>query len=301
MLIALTGSSGLIGSALISAFTAQGHTCVRLVRSNTPSTSTDVQWNPESEERLNDHRLEDLDVVIHLAGENIAGRWTKDKKAKILQSRVRGTSNLSRSLANLGKRPKLFLSASAIGYYGDTGDHEIDESAGPGQGFLPSVCVAWEAATEAAVQAGIRVVNMRIGVVLSPSGGLLQKILPIFRRGVGGKLGGGHQYMSWITLEDIVKAVGFLIENESIQGPVNLCSPVPTTNLEFTNALGRALSRPTIFPVPYWAAKLALGQMADETAFLSSRVLPSILLKNSYTFQESDLQDALSEILARQA
>ena len=299
MRIAITGSSGLIGSAFVSSFTAQGHSCIRLVRSSAPSPLTHIPWNPESEELIDDHRLEGIDVVVHLAGENIAGRWTAGKKARILRSRVRGTTTLSRSLANLKKRPKLFLSASAIGYYGDTGDQEIDESAGPGQGFLPSVCVEWETATEAAKQAGIRVVIMRIGVVLSPSGGVLQKILPIFRKGLGGRLGDGQQYMSWIPLEDIVKMIGFLIEHETIQGPVNLCSPTPRTNLEFTNALGRALSRPTNFPVPHWAAKLALGQMADETAFLSSRVLPSILLKNGYPFEPLDLQAVLSNILAQ--
>jgi uncharacterized protein len=235
--------------------------------------------------------------VIHLAGESVVGRWTSGKKAKIHDSRVIGTRNLAQSLAQAKDRPRVLMSASAVGYYGDRADELLREENNSGTGFLAEVCREWEAANQPAAQAGIRAVQIRIGVVLSPSGGALQKMLPPFRMGVGGNIGSGRQWMSWIHVHDLVGAIHHILKNDLLQGPVNMVAPKPVTNAEFTKTLGSVLSRPTVFPVPAFAAKLAFGQMAEEVLLAGQRVEPAKLIASGYPFQYSDLRKALEAVL----
>jgi uncharacterized protein (TIGR01777 family) len=233
-----------------------------------------------------------------LAGENISeGRWTDSKKQRIRESRTRGTETIARALAGMPQPPRVLVSASAIGYYGDRGATVCDEATSPGKGFLPEVCVAWEAAAAPAAQAGIRVVHPRIGVVLANEGGALQKMLPPFRMGVGGRLGSGQQYFSWITLDDLVRALVFSIEQETVRGPVNATAPAPVTNNEFTKALGRVLSRPTFFPVPAIMARLAFGEMADALLLASTRVVPAALENHGFQFAQREIEPALRSLL----
>ena len=236
--------------------------------------------------------------MIHLAGESIAeGRWTDEKKQRIRESRVKGTKLLSDALANLSRPPKTLIAASAIGFYGNRGDEILRETSAPGQGFLPEVCIAWEKATELAMEKGIRVVNTRFGIILSKEGGALAKMLPPFRMGVGGRIGSGRQWMSWIALNDVVEGLNYVLTNESLSGPVNFVAPKPVTNAEFTKTLGRVLSRPTFFPVPAFAARLALGEMADALLLSSQRVEPVRLNDANYSFRFSELQEALSHLM----
>ncbi|MEO6878628.1 MAG: TIGR01777 family oxidoreductase, partial [Gemmatimonadaceae bacterium] len=260
MVIAISGSSGLIGSALVRALESHGHEIRPIVR-RAPRTPLEISWNPE-QGTIDAARLNGADAVIHLAGENIAQRWTHDVKRRIRDSRVHGTTLIAQTLASLDPMPRVLVSGSAIGIYGDRGDETLDESSAPGTGFLADVCREWETATAAAASAGIRVVTVRTGLVLSHSGGALAKLLPLFRLGLGGKLGTGQQWMSWIALADYVEAIGLFLRNDQLAGPFNLVAPNPVTNAEFTRVLGRVLGRPEFMSVPRFALQLAMGEMA---------------------------------------
>jgi uncharacterized protein len=298
MKILVTGSHGVIGQALIEAHQGRGDRVVRLVRGPSHPSSPDPAWDPAAG-RIDENRLEGFDAVVHLAGESlVAGRWTPARKARIRDSRVNGTRLLAGALGRLSRPPRVLVSASAIGYYGDRGDEIVREESPPGTGFLADVCRQWEAATEPARRAGIRVVHLRTGLVLSSAGGLLPRIVPVFRLGLGGRLGSGRQYMSWVAIEDVAGAVVHLLAREEVSGPVNLVAPHPVTNREFTAALGRVLSRPTPFPVPALALKLALGEMAGEIV-ASIRAEPARLMESGYAFQYPALHEALRARLGR--
>lgn len=295
MQIAITGSTGLIGKALVRALRDEGLTVIRLVRR--PAAADDeVRWDPFGEVAAG--ALEGVDAVVHLAGAGVGDhRWTETYKRQIHDSRVEGTRTLARALARLDRRPAVFVSGSAVGYYGDTGDVAVDESAPPGEGFLAGLCRDWEEAAGPAVDAGIRVVHPRTGLVLAREGGLLAKMLPLFRLGLGGRLGGGEQWMSWISLTDQVAALCHLIYG-GLEGPVNLTAPEPVTNAEFTAAVGRALRRPAPFAVPASLLRLALGQFADEGALVSQRIIPGRLAEAGFTFRHPDLDTALGTLLS---
>ena len=296
MNILISGATGLIGSALKSALTDRGDQVFSLTR----STSYGINWSPD-EGQLDLSSLPDIDVVIHLAGANIAAkRWTSAQKARIRDSRIQGTSLLANKLPQLPHPPQLLISASAIGYYGHRGDEILTEESEPGTGFLSEVSLAWEQAATPATDAGIRTVYPRIAIVLSPQGGPLGKMFLPFKLGVGGVVGSGNQYMSWITLDDLVALFLFFIDNETITGPINTVGPNPVTNREFTKALGRVLSRPTICPLPAFAVKLALGEMADALLLSSTRVISSRLTNTSFVFTYPDLEPALSYLLNHQ-
>lgn len=294
--ILVSGSSGLVGRALVPALKANGYEVTRLVHGTTAGPKL-VAWNPAHP--LAPDSVSGFDVVVHLAGESIVGRWTKEKKRRIRESRITGTRNLSEALAKADQRPRLLISASAIGYYGDRGDEVLREESPSGNGFLSEVCLGWESATVPATQVGIRTAQLRIGVVLSASGGALAKMLTPFRLGAGGNIGNGRQWWSWIALDDLVGIILHILNTESLQGPVNAVSPNPVTNAEFTKTMGSVLSRPTIFPLPAFAARLALGQMADELILASQRVEPRRLLASGYVFQHPDLRPALRTILPK--
>ncbi|HEY6661206.1 MAG TPA: TIGR01777 family oxidoreductase [Pyrinomonadaceae bacterium] len=296
MKILISGSHGLVGKALIKSLTDDGHEVIRLVRGS--ASAQEIEWHP-NQGRIDPEHLEGFDVVVHLAGENIAsGRWTGEKKRAIRESRVKGTSLLSESLARLSRPPSLFLSASAIGYYGDRGDELLTEKSAPGDGFLPSVCVEWENATKPAVEKGIRTVHTRFGIILDRNEGALAKMLPPFKMGIGGKIGNGKQWMSWITLDDVVRGLKFLITDTSTRVPVNFVAPTPVTNTEFTKVLGRVLSRPTLFPVPAFGVRLAFGEMADALLLSSQKVEPSVLEDRGFSFNWPTLEPALKHLLA---
>ena len=297
MKILVSGAHGLVGKALVKSLTKDGHEIVSLVRRESVVAKTEIEWHP-NRGQIDTQQLEGFDVVIHLAGESIAsGRWTEDKKLRIRESRVKGTTLLSESLARLSRPPATFISASAIGYYGNRGDELLTEQSATGKGFLSEVCVAWEKATGAAEAKGIRTVHTRFGIILDTDGGALEKMATPFRMGVGGKLGDGKQWMSWIALDDVVRGLRFLIDNQTVRGPVNFTAPNPVTNAEFTKTLGSVLSRPTIFPVPAFAARLAFGEMADALLLSSARVEPSRLQDEGFKFEYSDLLLALQAIL----
>ena len=298
MKILISGASGLIGSALTGKLTDAGHEVTRLVRSSAVAEHREIAWDPAGA-RLDAAALGGFGAVVHLAGESIAqGRWTNAKKERIRSSRVLGTQLLVQTLARLSRPPQVLVSASAIGYYGDRGDEELDEGSPPGSGFLPDVCRQWEAAAEPAREAGIRVVHPRIGLVLSVSGGALAKMLPVFRLGLGGPIGSGRQYVSWITLDDLVGTICHVIATDSLSGPVNAVAPAPTTNREFARALGRALRRPARLPAPALALRAMLGQMADELLLASTRVIPRRLMDSGFAFGDPDLEGAFRRLLA---
>jgi uncharacterized protein (TIGR01777 family) len=294
--ILVSGSSGLIGTALLPALQSSGYEVVCLVRGAT-SAKRRIAWNPA--QPLAPASVSGFDAVVHLAGESIVGRWTQPKKRRILESRVQGTRNLAEALAAAPQRPQLLISASAIGYYGDRGEERLREDSASGDGFLPTVCREWEAAVEPAAKAGIRTVQMRFGLVLSSSGGALQKMLLPFRMGVGGNVGNGRQWMSWVDIGDLVGAVQHVIRTDALRGPVNVVAPNPVRNAEFTKTLASVLSRPAIFPMPAFAARLVFGQMGDELLLASQRVEPAKLVASGYAFQQPDLQHALSAILKK--
>lgn len=295
MKVAITGASGLVGTELTKQLTKNGHEVVAITRGS--GGDGKIQWNP-SEGQLDAASLEGFDAVVHLAGENIAkGRWNVAKKQRILESRTKSTGLLSRTLAGLNEKPKVLVSASAIGFYGDQRPESVDESAGRGTGFLADVCDDWEKATKAAVDAEIRTVNLRIGVVLSKQGGALQAMLFPFKMGGGGIVGSGQQVWSWVSIHDVVGAIQHAIQDESIRGPVNATSPNASTNKEFTKALGHVLGRPTIIPMPAFLAKILLGEMAEALLLSSSRVLPKKLLDTGYQFQHEDLEATLRALL----
>lgn len=298
MHVAVSGSRGLIGSALVAFLAAGGHRVSRLVRGVAPGADC-IRWDPATGVR-DLALLEGLDGVVHLAGENIAaGRWTPSRKAEIHRSRVEGSRRLCESVARLAKPPKVLVCASAIGIYGDRGEEVLTEGSRPGNDFLAEVCRAWEAATEAASRAGMRVVNLRMGVVLSPAGGALRKMLLPFTLGAGGRIGSGRQFMSWISLDDAVGAIHHALITESLAGPVNAVAPSPVTNAEFTRTLARVLRRPAIAPLPVFAARLAFGEMADALLLASQRVLPDRLQATGYGFRFPDLEGALRHLLGR--
>ena len=297
--VVVSGASGLVGAALVAFLTTGGHRVGRLVRSLPRGDEDEIHWDPAAG-RIDAARLEGIDAVVHLAGENIAGgRWTTATKARILESRCRGTRLLSESLARLRRPPRVLVSASAIGYYGHRGAASLDEDSEPGSGFLASVCKDWEAATAAASDAGIRVVRLRLGVVLTAAGGALAKLLLPFQLGVGGRLGSGEQYTSWISVDDVIGSVLHAIRTDELAGAVNVVAPQPVTNLEFTRTLGRVLVRPTLLPVPAAVARLAFGEMADEMLLASTRVEPTRLAATHYTFRHSTLEAALRHTLGK--
>jgi len=295
MRIAITGSSGLIGSALVASLEADGHTPVRVVRGDGgPGT---VRWDIEAG-HIDAADLEGLDGVVHLAGEGIAEkRWTDDQKRKILESRTQGTALLAGALASLTDKPPVLVSGSAIGFYGDRGDEQLTEASEPGTGFAAEVAQAWEEAAAPAAAAGVRVARIRTGIVLAAKGGALERLAGIARFGVLGKIGSGRQWMSWISLADEVSAIRFLLEHD-VAGPVNLTAPGPVTNAVFTKTLGRVLNRPTFMPVPSFGPKLLLGsELARSLLFDGQRVLPDALVDAGYEFQHTDLEPTLEDLL----
>ncbi len=299
MRILVSGASGLVGSALIPVLTAGGHEVGKFVRPPRTPGSRDARWHPASGE-IDAARLAGAEAIVHLAGENIAaGRWNEARKERIRKSRVDGTLLLCRALARMDKPPRVLVAASAVGFYGDRGDEILTESSPRGKGFLPAVCVAWESATEPAEVKGIRVVNLRFGVILSRRGGALKKMLLPFRLGLGGIIGDGRQYMPWIGIDDAVGVILHALANPAMRGPVNAVSPETATNREFTKALGRTLGRPTIFPMPAFAARLAFGEMADALLLASARAVPEALQSSGYRFHHRGIDAALSHILGR--
>jgi uncharacterized protein (TIGR01777 family) len=298
MKILIGGSHGLVGTALIKSLETEGHEIFRLVR-HAPTSKTEVEWSPDRYS-IALARIEGFDAVVNLAGESIAeGRWTDDKKRRIRESRVKGTKLLGDALANLAVPPKALVCASAIGYYGNRGDELLTETSAPGDDFLAKVCAEWEDATALATEKGIRVVNARFGVILDTNGGALKKMLPPFRMGVGGKIGSGKQWMSWIALDDVVGGIQFALANDSIKGPVNFVAPVPVTNAEFTKTLGKVLSRPTVLPIPAFAIKLLFGEMGEALLLGSQRVAPERLAAAGYKFGYPKLEQALVHILEK--
>src|SRR3954471_11242032 len=258
MNVLISGASGLVGSALIPALVSRGARVIRLVRHPVEACSPEIEWHPGS--RLDPETLEGFDAVIHLAGENIFGRWTREKKISIRQSRVGGAQTLSDAIAGCQRAPRVLLSASAIGYYGSRADESLDEESSSGEGFLAEVAREWEDATSSARRAGVRVMNLRFGVILSRCGGALGKMLTPFRLGLGGRVGSGRQFMSWVALDDVVGAIYHALATPGLVGPVNAVAPNPVSNYEFTKTLGRVLRRPTLFPMPAFAARLAFGE-----------------------------------------
>ena len=293
MNILISGASGLIGKELVCFLTGQGHSILPLRRDTDNAPCWDIKRKIV---RLDTEKK--IDVVIHLAGENVTqGRWTAAKKKKILHSRVEGTRLLAEFFAAAADRPRLMISASAIGFYGERGDEELDEESKKGDGFLADVAAAWEDAARPAAEAGIRVGNTRFGAVLSPDGGALAKMLPPFKMGLGGTLGGGKQYMSWVSMQDVVQAFEHIIQHEDLSGPVNIVAPQPVTNREFTQVLGRVLCRPALFPVPQRFLSFFLGEMARELLFVSARVYPRKLQGSGYVFATPELRPALRRLL----
>lgn len=296
MKILVSGSHGLIGSALVPALAARAHRILRLVRSPNPSSPDQIAWDPGTG-RVDVSALEGIDAAVHLAGESIAtGRWTAAKKARIRESRVRGTRAIAEALTQLRHKPDVLVCASATGYYGDRGVEILVEESAPGTGFLADVVRAWEAAAAPAREAGIRVVHLRSGVVLSQAGGALARLLPIFRLGLGGRLGSGRQFMPWVALDDEVEAIVHTLTRGELRGPVNVASPHPVTNQEFAATLGQVLRRPALVAAPAAMLRLALGELADEL-LASERVHPAKLLAAGYAFRHLELRAALRHLL----
>ncbi len=299
MRILLSGASGLIGSSLLPSLTARGNEVSRLVRAASKTREGEIAWDPPRA-TIDGASLEGFGAVVHLAGENIAaGRWTAEKKRRILESRRNGTRLLADALSRLSRPPRVLVSASAVGYYGDRGDEKLHEESKPGKGFLSEVCIAWEEATKPALLKGIRVVRLRIGMVLSAAGGALEQMLRPFRLGLGGRIGRGRQYMSWIAVDDLVGAIIQSIENERLEGAVNAVAPTPVTNLEFAKTLGQVVSRPALLPAPALALRVLFGEMAEELLLASTRVEPARLLSSGYRFSYPELEGALRHILGR--
>ncbi len=298
MRIAVTGSTGLIGSALVARLKADGHDVVRLVRS-TPKGSDEVQWDPAAGS-IDAAGLAGIDGAVHLAGEGIGTkRWSSEQKAKILDSRVKGTILLATTMAALTPRPSVLVSGSGIGFYGLRGNEVLTEASSAGTGFLADVCQQWEAATASAEQAGIRVAHIRTGIVLSAKGGAFGKILPLFKLGLGGKLGRGDQWWSWISLEDEVRLISHLLTTD-VSGPVNGTAPQPATNVDLTKATGKALGRPTILGVPKFALGIVMGgELTEEVILAGQRALPAVAEKSGFTFSHPDLESALRSIVQK--
>ncbi len=299
MRVAITGSTGLIGTALVAALEGDGHQVIRLVRGAAHG-PRELHWSP-ADGTIYAAGLEGHDAAVHLAGVGIGDhRWTAEHKAAVLDSRVRGTSLLATTLAALYRPPAVLASASAVGFYGDRGAQPVTESDGPGTGFLADVVRQWEDATEPAIKAGIRVARLRSGVVLTDKGGALDKQLLPFKMGLGGKVGSGEQYLSWISLDDEVAAIRHVLDTDALEGPVNLTAPTPVTNAEFTKALGAVLGRPTVLPVPKLALTTMFGkEMVAEMLFAGQRVLPAKLQASGFTFVDDEIEVALRRILGK--
>ena len=299
MNVLVSGATGLIGTALTSELTDGGHRVLQLSRSQ-PSSEDTIRWDPDRGS-LDASRLEGIDAVVHLAGEIIfsgpTDRWTTEKKRRIMESRKKGTRLLAETIAGLPEPPKVMVSASGINYYGDHGNELLTEEATMGSDFLAEVCREWEAAADPAREAGIRVAHTRFGIVLSPKGGALGNTLPIFKLGLGGKIGNGRQYWSWVALDDVVGAITHCLTNETVSGPVNVGSPNPLTNAEYTKILGKVLNRPTVFPVP--ATRLMFGEVADALLLASQRMEPAKLKETGYEFRYPELEGALRHLLGR--
>jgi uncharacterized protein len=296
MNVLISGATGLIGSALVPELEAKGHTVTRLSRSG--SGANTIRWDPSA--GTIDGDLEGTDAVVHLAGESIAqGRWSPDKKRRILDSRVQGTRLLAERISALATPPKVMVSTSAVGYYGDRGEEVLTEESTPGADFLAKVCREWEAAAEPARRAGIRVVHPRLGIVLTPQGGALGTTLPIFKLGGGGKIGSGRQWWSWVALDDVVGSIVHALTDEGVEGPVNVGSPNPMTNAEYTKVLGKVLGRPTVLPLPAPAARIMLGEVADALLLASQRMRPARLQATGYAFRYPHLEGALRHLLGR--
>lgn len=296
MKILISGSHGFIGSAVHKSLSQQGHTLLRLIRLTQIAKSDEVFWDPHNK-FVEQMKLDGVEAVIHLAGENLFGRWNEKKKNAIRNSRVEGTAFLSEKLAEMKNKPRVLICASAIGYYGDRGEHDCIETSEPGTGFLSEVCKAWEEAAKPAAAAGIRVVNLRFGVVLGKEGGSLAKMMPAFKMGMGGPLGDGQQWVSWVSIGDVVKTVEFSLNHETLAGPVNVVSPHPVRNKEFAHTLGHALHRPEVVPIPKRMLKFMFGEMAEETVLASTKVLPHKLQLEEFQFSHPDLHTALEAIL----
>jgi len=294
--ILVSGVSGPIGAALLPSLRTAGWSVVRLLR-GTAAGEGQISWDPASP--IEPDTVSGFDAVIHLAGESIFGRWTADKKLKIRDSRAIGTSNLTRALAQAEEKPKVFVCGSAIGYYGDRGDELLTEESAPGTGFLAEVCGAWEEATMPATQAGIRTVNLRTGIVLSPKGGALGAMLMPFKLGLGGRTGSGRQWMSWIDVQDMVGAIHHILKNDLLQGPVNMVSPKPVTNADFAKTLAGVLSRPAIFPLPTFAVKAVFGEMGEELLLASQKVEALKLISTGYPFRYRELRESLANLLKK--
>jgi uncharacterized protein len=301
MHIAVTGSSGFLGEALVGSLRAGGHRVTRVVR-RAPSGPDEIRWDVEAGV-LDPADLRGTDAVVHLAGEGIAERrWTDEQKRRILESRTRGTQLVAEALAKLDDGPHTMVSVSGAHYYGDSGDTVLTEESGPGEGFLPDVCVAWEAAADPARAAGIRVVHPRIGIVQSPEGGALGKILPLFRLGLGGRLGSGRQFWPWISRDDVIGLIHHALVTPELEGPVNAVSPNPVTNAEYTKTLARVLNRPAILPVPPFGPALLLGrELASTLLFDSLRLVPERALQHGYEFRHTTLEACLRDVLGRPA
>ncbi|HVU34153.1 MAG TPA: TIGR01777 family oxidoreductase [Opitutaceae bacterium] len=294
--IVIAGASGFIGQALVAKLRAGGHDVFRLVRNVTDAPDA-IAWNP-AQRQLDPSALQGADVVMNLAGENIgAGRWTAERRERILRSRVDATATIAEALARMTRPPAALINASAAGFYGDRGDEILDESSPIGQGLLPEVCLAWETHAERAAKLGVRTVILRFGVVLAPQGGALQRMLPWFRLGLGGRLGDGRQWMSWIDREDAISAIEFLMMSPGCSGAFNLVAPAPVTNAIFAAELAAAVHRPAVLPVPRWALRLALGRLADEALLASTRVVPKKLAAAGYTFRHPEIGPAITTML----
>jgi uncharacterized protein (TIGR01777 family) len=297
MKILISGSSGLIGSSLIPFLNDQGNEIVRLVRDKKIIDNSSIYWNPALE-ALSADAIENFQVVIHLAGENIASRrWTKKQKVKIYNSRIKSTRLLVEKLKNLKKPPELLICASATGYYGDRGEELLTETSSKGKGFLADLVWEWEKNASIAKDNGIRVVSLRMGVVLSGNGGALKKILLPFKMGLGTIVGNGQQYMPWISIDDVNTIIDFIIRNESISGAINVVAPKPVTNYEYSKALGNALSRPVFFKAPASILKLAFGEMAEQLVLSSSKVLPKVLTDHGFSFLHANIDQSLTALL----
>ncbi|MFI5953460.1 TIGR01777 family oxidoreductase [Cryptosporangium sp. NPDC051539] len=297
MRIVVSGASGLIGTSLVNEVRADGHEVVRLVRRE-PGASDEVRWNPAAHD-LSPDVVSGADAVVHLAGAGVGDRpWTPGYKRTLIDSRVDGTTTIAAAIANAEKPPKVLVSASAVGWYGDRGDQVLREDEPAGTGFLADLCRTWESATAPAEEAGVRVAHVRSGLVLAHSGGLLGRIKPLFQLGLGGKLGSGRQYWPWISLRDEVAAIRFVLENDGVRGPVNLTGPEPATNAEFTAELARQLHRPAVVAVPAFALRAALWGFADEGILAGQRAIPAVLSEHGFSFADSTLSSALRYALA---
>lgn len=297
MKVLITGASGFIGGRLVNILEQKGHDVFKLSRSQAENPG-EIQWDPyEGFSSSEFEKLHQIEAVIHLAGENVAGNWSENKKRRIRDSRVKGTKTLVDAFSKTENPPSIFISASAIGFYGNRGDELLTEESDRGEGFFPEVCSEWEREGSRAAEFGARVVHPRIGVVLAKDGGALEKMLTPFKFGVGGTIGSGDQYMSWIAIDDLVNVFLFALENESVSGAVNATAPNPATNEEFTSTLGKVLSRPTIIPIPAFGVKLLFGEMGETLLLEGNRVIPSKLEKLGFSFKFPKLDDALKHVV----